>query len=404
MIERLIKYVKGCVLVNVKAFSIERFINICKAKKLVLKDLRLNDEGCSFYVDWYEYKKLLPIAEKTTSIITVEQEYGLPSYAKKYLKHKMFFVGILISYILIRVLSLYVWNIEFDGNSKYTDEALLKYLKSTGIKCGKYIYDIDCNAIETKMRIDFNDIIWVSAEIEGTMLRVHIKENTYTKNVVKEYENCDIIADKDGVISKIVTRSGTAMVKAGDSVKKGDILVKGQIEVYNDYKEVEYIRYVHADASIKVSTSHEIHETLPITYTGKTYTGNEYKTYSVFVNDRLISGKEKIPYDLYDVITEEKQLHLSKSLYLPVTISTKTYKEYTLSEEKYDLDTAKRLLSARIDEYFENLEQLGVVIVEKNVTIDIYNNEYIAIGYIDTIEPIGEDVPIDMIAEEILTE
>ena len=38
----------------------------------------------------------------------------------------------------------------------------------------------------------------------------------------------DLVAAKDGTITEIITRNGVPLVKAGDSVKKGQILVSGQ--------------------------------------------------------------------------------------------------------------------------------------------------------------------------------
>lgn len=36
----------------------------------------------------------------------------------------------------------------------------------------------------------------------------------------------DLIADKNGVITSMITRKGVPMVSVGDTVKKGDLLVK----------------------------------------------------------------------------------------------------------------------------------------------------------------------------------
>ena len=42
-------------------------------------------------------------------------------------------------------------------------------------------------------------------------------------------------SNKGCVIKEIITRSGTPMVKPGDVVRKGDILVSGIIEVMDDF-------------------------------------------------------------------------------------------------------------------------------------------------------------------------
>lgn len=57
------------------------------------------------------------------------------------------------------------------------------------------------------------------------------------------------------MVESIVTRCGTPLVKKGDEVKTGDVLVRGEIVLYNDAKEPTDSCYVQADADILVRTS-----------------------------------------------------------------------------------------------------------------------------------------------------
>ena len=106
---------------------------------------------------------------------------------------------------------------------------------------------VDCPGIVKNIREEYNDIVWVSASVDGSRLKIQIKENedtllgsadnvenreTETENddkakgiVSDELHPTDLIASADGVITSIVTRSGIPQVHAGDQVKKGDILV-----------------------------------------------------------------------------------------------------------------------------------------------------------------------------------
>ena len=44
-------------------------------------------------------------------------------------------------------------------------------------------------------------------------------------------EPCSIVADEDGLVVEMVTRTGVPQVKPGDEVKKGDILVLGRLDL-----------------------------------------------------------------------------------------------------------------------------------------------------------------------------
>ena len=107
--------------------------------------------------------------------------------------------------------------------------------------------DVDCARIVKDIRKEYDDIIWVSASIRGTRLIIQVKENEDSLPVVNKTEEekeqeakenaTDIVADQDCVITDIVPRKGIAMVKEGDQVKKGDILISGQVPVNDDAGE-----------------------------------------------------------------------------------------------------------------------------------------------------------------------
>ena len=84
-------------------------------------------------------------------------------------------MGALLCLCLIELFSGFLWNIEIQGNLSYTDEELLEFLKSTDVQNGMLVKDIDCGQIVKDIRRQYNNIIWVSASIEGTQLLVQVK-------------------------------------------------------------------------------------------------------------------------------------------------------------------------------------------------------------------------------------
>ena len=48
----------------------------------------------------------------------------------------MFFAGVFIGWLIVYIMSLYVWNISFEGNYKHTDEELYRFLKDINIDEG----------------------------------------------------------------------------------------------------------------------------------------------------------------------------------------------------------------------------------------------------------------------------
>ena len=134
--------------------------------------------------------------------------------------------------------------------------------------------EADCRKIVKEIRTQYDDVVWVSASLDGSRLKIQIKENedSFEKEEKKKDENAvDLVASSDGVITKIVTRTGTPQVHVGDTVKKGDILVSGRVEIVNDSKEVIGYKYCHADADIFADTQMEYEDELSASYEEKVY-------------------------------------------------------------------------------------------------------------------------------------
>lgn len=63
------------------------------------------------------------------------------------------------------------------------------------------------------MKLKDDRIAWIGLEIEGTNAKVTIVEATAKPDIIDENEYCDIVANKEGIITKINVTSGTANVR-----------------------------------------------------------------------------------------------------------------------------------------------------------------------------------------------
>ena len=95
-----------------------------------------------------------------------------------------------------------------------------------GVSVGSFLPRMDFEAICNEYRLSHPEIAWMGMYREGTVLRVKILETaSYEEEEKPPYAN--IVAAADGVITDIAVSRGTAVVKKGQTVKKGDLLVSG---------------------------------------------------------------------------------------------------------------------------------------------------------------------------------
>ena len=234
MIRTFIRYLRGYVKIRIQGFSPERFLNMCSYHQIFIWGLSPDGNGYEMFLSITDFRRLKPLVKKTHTKLTVTGRYGFPFFLFRYRKRKLFFAGLFLCIVLLRIYSLFIWDIHFEGNEKWPDETLTEYLYSVGVAPLMLKSEVDCPGIVKNIRKEYNDIVWVSASLDGNRLKIQIKENedildedqeNGEEEVSGEERPTDLIASSDGVVTSIVTRSGVPQVHVGDQVKKGDILV-----------------------------------------------------------------------------------------------------------------------------------------------------------------------------------
>lgn len=383
----ILDYFKGHLKIKLISNSPERFLNICNANEIVLWNLTRDDDNYYFYIFPKDYFKLKNVLKKTNSKTIILEREGLSFTLFRYRKHNCFLAGIFLAFFMIYIASMFIWDISVEGNTMITDDVILDALEVYGINHGKFKNNIVCENLEKYLRNNFNDMTWVSAEIDGTRLIIYIKEND--EDYVKEQNLmlCDLVASKSGVVESIVTRNGTPMVKVGDTVEQGDILVSGIVNVVDDYGNIIATKQVCSDADILISTQYKYDEKLDKKYNYKLFTGNDSKHIYLKVFDSTIKLGLSTGYDYSENIVSDSQIKLNENFFLPIHYGTIEYKEYKEEIAYYSKEEAEIILNERLQYFLEDLEEKGVQIIGKDVKMYENDFEYTYSGTINVIEP-----------------
>lgn len=385
---------RGYLLVLIRGCSPERFFNICNVHQIELWNLSHTPDGYECNITVADFRRLKPVLRKTKTRIYIRKRFGFPFFLHKYRRRKAFFVGIAAAFLAVYLLSLFIWDIHIEGNFSYTEQVLLDYLSTEHIVHGMKRSKVDCDYIEKLLRNRYSDIIWVSASVSGTRLIIQVEENFNNWKEKQENGYCNIVADKDCRVTSIVTRSGTPLVKQGDVVAKGDILVSGTVEITDEYGGVLKTEYTAADADIYGESVFLYQDSIALISQKKVYTGQEKYAWAVsFFQNRLFVKAGKTGFERFDVLTEEHPLVLGTNFYLPFSVEKWYYKEYCYEQFILTKEEAEEILKKNINDFFENLLQKGVQIAGNNVKIAIDEKMGSASGRILLICPQGRAEP-----------
>ncbi|MBR1815487.1 MAG: sporulation protein YqfD [Lachnospiraceae bacterium] len=390
MVKEFLIWLKGYLIIHIIGVSRDRFINLCMKNNLEMWNICDEKDCVESYISKSSYKKMSDYVEKTGVKIEVEDKCGLPYLFYRYKKRKLFALGLVLFFLAVYAFSFFVWDINIDGENIYTKEQIIRDLEEFNVRTGTPKKNVDCAELERKLREKYDNIAWISCELKGTRLNISINETISPEMIKENTTPCNIVAMKSGIVTDIVLESGTRVVNRGDEVEKGDILITGAINLYNDYDELIETSYVPANGEVYAICSYDYKDSFPLDYYEKEYTGSSKKYYGItFLDSTLMPFKPKDEYDNYDMLEEDNKLKLFASFYLPVSFKVNEVKEYEPVLKKYSEDEAKDKAHLRLNEYISNFNKKGVEILENNVKITISDTECMAEGTIITKELIG---------------
>ena len=379
----------------------DRYDNHVEKKELEKEDKKQGKTVC-FEISPRNFKRLKPIARKTDVRLRITEKHGFPFWLILGRRRSLWAGGLAAFFLLIYLSSFYVWDISFDGNHRFTDEMLLHFMDTIPVQCGMRKKEISCGDLEKQIRNAFPEIGWVSAELTGTRLTVHVRENGILK---AETGSDELTAGSDGTVTKIIVRNGIVRVKAGDEVKTGDVLVSGKLPIYDDSETLVKTNLVHADAEVYAETTRTVTWKIPVVEeiragTGKKRMGVFFKFLDTEFCFLMPDLKKESSWELF---MEESQLRFSKNFYLPVYGGILAAREYIPYEKVLTKSEVSDSADRYLNEYMQNLTEKGIQILGSDVKIERSESHWKIHGTLTVVEDIAKESPIPEDQEEIQT-
>ena len=352
--------------------QVERFLNLCAYHNIKFYNIEKKNDIYYVNISALDFFKIKSFANKTSVKYRIINKNGLYFRIKQLMKSKVFFILPFICISILWFSSHFLWNVNLEGNISITQDMIKDYLHQKGIYYGMLLKDIPINQLKSDLRNDYPQINWVSVYLEGTTLQIALKENDnkiYTADKYASSEN--IVASTSGIVESILIRKGTAAVKVGDEVKKGDILIKGVIDIPAEDGSVKQSVLCQADGDVVLICHHSINNSIPLKYTEKEYTSHKLNKLEFQIHNKVYTiPNTNVPYLNYEVVTEKKEIPIFNIFSIPIIVNQNTYYEYFNIEHKYTAEESEKILNNQLEEICKTFMEKGVQIIEKNVKIE----------------------------------
>ena len=319
--------------------------------------------------------------------------YGKKNIVNIYENNKYVLLSLIISFMLLFLLCNTIFDIKINSDDKDIVNIINDSLKDNGIDVYKRKVSFNkLNSIKNKILEDNKDTLeWIEIREKGCIYYIDVTPRVKSNNNVDNASPSDIVAEKDGVIKHIVVHRGSKVIDNGDYVKKGDVLISGNI-----IKNENVIDKVHSEGVIYAETWKTVNISIPFKRIDYVYKktinhyyldifGHEFTISGKYDSDNTINKKSIVldkPYLFFKLYKEEKKIY--------------DYNEVILNEEEaYNeaLNRSANIINKKLssDEYIISKKVLKKEVKRSKINLEVFFKVYEKIGVTSEIQDIGEE-------------
>lgn len=339
MFGKVINFFRGTVYVELESSYAEQILNaLHRAKIGVWRVRRTEPQSVCFTVRERDFEQVEKIAARYFAQVGKKVLFGKTRWITRYRKRWTLLAALLLAVIGFAVMNCFIWEVQVTGcTEKLSESEVADAFQQMGLSVGKLRFGIDADTLENEFLLQNKDAIWVSVNMHFTTAQIEVRERGNTPQIYDLSTPCDIYAARDGLITEMMVTNGTALVKEGDTVQAGDMLISRRHE--SKYGEVSD---VHALGYVRAKTKRVLSVTLPRVYNAHTPTGKTKKFYTLrLFNFKIpLYFKQEMSYNNYDETEFEKTFKIG-ALALPFGYERKTFTEVDITREHYDDESLK---------------------------------------------------------------
>lgn len=350
---KIFDWLAGFCNIEIHSWYCERVITAAAKEGIPLWQIeRIDDKTVRAKTGLFDDTELLSLIEREreklspdTEIVVCDKDGLIPWL----IDHKMrsgFAAGAVICIIAVIMMLSVIWSVDISGLYTVSPKEFSEALERQGLYIGAFANGHDFDAIRFSLIREFEQIAYITFNIDGSRLKVEVTESDQIPETVDNLEYRNIIAKEDGVLIVAEAYEGKIMVEAGHAVEKGELLISGIFPS----KEISY-RLVRASGKMTAYTKKTYEAFTPYTVTEYLQTDEVSRKYEISIFNMTIPlpffGDHS--YEFFD--TEEETVYLTAGEdILPVSVKVSTFNRLEATTHTFTFDEAKDRLLAEIDE------------------------------------------------------
>jgi len=347
----LLRWLRGTVTFIIKGSFPERLVSFCQKSGFPIWNIKRENDGISADTYASKYKNLRHKAKNCGVKIRITKKRGMFVWMHRYRKRKGIAAGVILAAVLIIFCSSRIWRIEVKGCSEELADFVKDELSANGVSFGCSKRSIDVKELQRVIMLEDDRVAWIAVNIVGSTAIIDVSEvKAPPQKLDPDDKIANIVASNDGQIKYLEVYDGQPLVKTGQTVSKGDIIVSGIMEDQYGKKQLKYAR-----AKVIARVNEEIRIDVPLKQNVWKKTGKSQQRWYLDTGEKLLPLLPIKAPDGKTSVSEERKsvifLDIVKRTYIPqtletVSISEKDAKEYAMRklDEQGTLSNGERVI------------------------------------------------------------
>ena len=350
---------------QIEGLSLERLLNHCTEQGIRLR--RLQKPGArriTGRVAAVDLLALKALAESRGWRLTILGTHGAVRIGEVLRRRALLAAGALAFLVVCWGLLSCIWFIDVRGAGAYTGE-IERILKEHEVHVGRFSFLLDTDSLEADMQRQLTGLAWVGINKTGVRLTVACVQAQLGQQVGKG-ESYDLVAVRDGVVASMTVRAGTPLVKTGDAVRRGQVLVRGEERAWNGA-----VTPIPAEASVQARVWYKAEASVPSILVESQPTGETFVRRTLCMPLYAYALEDAPDYETYDLTVDV----LPIAGPLPVWLQIERYEEIARVEVARDENAIQEEAALVAYRLAQGKVPHGVRVVDKWVEYSMIEEE-----------------------------
>lgn len=308
----------------VGGLNLERLMQQATDQQMHMSRIRRKGSSLVLWVAEEHISAFLALAEKGGWTADVGRRKGTGRFLDGFARRWLMFSCLALAFCLILTSLQLIWGIEVTGADVYQAD-ISEYLDRWPVRLLTWKKQVDLSSLQDALEWRYPDVAWIECGWRGPVLSITMNQGVPIGDAVDDGGWGHVVASRDGVVDSVATLAGTALVKPGDIVRKGQMLILGE-----ERTGAEDTRAVMARGIVKARVWEGVSLRMSARETVTYDTGRQEERWNIICPCFALMAEDEIDYEAADV--ELKQMQIG-GLFFPFILQRKIIKEVMVEEQ-----------------------------------------------------------------------